>query len=1077
MKKTTIISLAGNAASLLLALLLALPAMAGRITGKVAGTGKEPVAGATVATKGSHLAAVTDSAGHFTIDWPKDTATLIVSCVGYITREYAVRASHPTVIIILDASRDTLADVEVVSTGYQDIPRERSSGSFVKVDNATLNQQVGTNILKRLDGVTSGLIFNTGKTNSNPQNTTNISIRGLSTISGPLDPLIVLDGFIYEGNISNINPNDIANVTVLKDAAAASIWGARAGNGVIVINTRKARFGQKAQVNVSANVIVTEKPDLYSLPVMSSTDYVNVEEYLFNKGYFDRAASNPSSPLTPAVEIFLQRRRGLINAQDSAIMSDVLRRTDGRDQYLEHFYRKAVTQQYAVSVRGGGERNTYLFSAACDNVLGETYASDKKLNLRMENSFRPIKDLQVDASLYYTDARSGNGRNVTYGGVLPAGRTVTYTRFADGDGNPLPVATSLRGSYTDTAGGGLLLDWRYYPLEDYKYMEARSELRELFARLAIKHRPARWLDIDLGYQYQRQQKDDRTVSGAESFMARSLVNNYSQINRAAGTVTRIVPAGGIREDATGGTGSHTLRGQASAHLDGRDHSVSAILGAEAREAGSSYSRHTLYGYQADPLAFRPVDFVTRYPTYVTGSTSSISGAPYSSGTKTGRFVSLYGNASYTFRKRYTLTASMRRDGSNIFGVTTNDRWKPLWSAGAVWKLSSERFYHVGFLPSLTLRASYGHSGNVDLSRTAEAIGVYYPAAAVSGLPFTRVQDLNNPSLRWEQSAIFNIGADFSFRGGRLSGTLEYYTKKGTDLYGSAPYDYTGWGRSSILVRNVASMKGHGADLTLSGQNLVGTFSWNTTLLLSYNSSRTTAYDDPAALNAASIIGGGGKISPQVGKPLYAIVAYRWGGLDSLGNPQGYVGGVKSINYRAIANEAREKGEKGNIIYVGPSSPTWFGSLINTFTYRRLSLTANISFRAGYWFRKSSIGYASLVSSGAGHSDFSRRWQQPGDENITNVPSFIYPAVENRDAFYRNSEINALNGGHARLQYVSLSYRLEGGKFPGKDRQVDVYVNLANIGIIWRANKDGLDPDYPSSVSPQRTFAAGARANF
>ena len=211
--------------------------------------------------------------------------------------------------ISLKSKVTALGDVIVtVSTGYEDIPKERATGSFAKINNATLNQQTGTNILKRLDGVTSGLQFTVGKSNTNPQNKTNITIRGLSTINGPLDPLIVLDGFIYEGDINNINPNDIDNVTVLKDAVATSIWGARAGNGVIVISTKKGKYNQKLQIGFTSTVIVNSKPDLDYLPQMATSDYIDVEQFLFGKGYFNTRINRKYQGLTPAVGNFLKRR-------------------------------------------------------------------------------------------------------------------------------------------------------------------------------------------------------------------------------------------------------------------------------------------------------------------------------------------------------------------------------------------------------------------------------------------------------------------------------------------------------------------------------------------------------------------------------------------------------------------------------------------------------------------------------------------------------------------------------------------------------------------------------------------------
>src|SRR6185437_8443689 len=150
-----------------------------------------------------------------------------------------------------------------------------------------LNQQVGTNLLKRLEGVSSSVLFDNNKQINGQVKNDNISIRGLSTINASTAVLVVLDGFIYEGDINNINPNDIESVTVLKDAAASSIWGARAGNGVIVITTKKGKFGEPLKIGFNSNMIVQQKPDLYYLPQLSTADYIGMEQFLFNQGYFD----------------------------------------------------------------------------------------------------------------------------------------------------------------------------------------------------------------------------------------------------------------------------------------------------------------------------------------------------------------------------------------------------------------------------------------------------------------------------------------------------------------------------------------------------------------------------------------------------------------------------------------------------------------------------------------------------------------------------------------------------------------------------------------------------------------------
>jgi TonB-dependent SusC/RagA subfamily outer membrane receptor len=328
------------------------------IKGKIINEAGEPVSSATISLKGTKRIVISSNQGMFEFTRVKTGDTLMISSVSYGTIEQVI-TGNTFLTITLQQESKKLEEVEIVNTGYQKIPKERATGSFDFIDNKTLNQQVGTNILKRIEGVSSGVLFDNNKLVNGQIKNDNISIRGLSTINASTAVLVVLDGFIYEGDINNINPNDIESITILKDAAATSIWGARAGNGVIVINTKKGKFNQKLKVGLNTNVIVNERPDLNYLPQLSSADYINVEQILFNKGYFDAAISSRTQALTPAVQIFNNRRLGLITAEDSASQVNSLKDIDSRQQYQKYFLTNNVIQQYGVNISGGSSVNAF----------------------------------------------------------------------------------------------------------------------------------------------------------------------------------------------------------------------------------------------------------------------------------------------------------------------------------------------------------------------------------------------------------------------------------------------------------------------------------------------------------------------------------------------------------------------------------------------------------------------------------------------------------------------------------------------------------------------------------------------
>jgi TonB-dependent starch-binding outer membrane protein SusC len=1050
------------------------------VKGRVLNENGIPVPGVTVTIQGTSTSTITDLNGEFSLATVDRDAVLVFSHVSM--ESFELKVSGKTELNVkLKTKISELDDVTItVSTGYEDIPKERATGSFTKIDNATFNKQAGTNLLNRLDGVTSGLQFNIGKVNSNAQNKTNISIRGLSTINGPLDPLIVLDGFIYEGDIANINTNDVEDITILKDAAATSIYGARGGNGVIVINTKRGKYNQKLQVSFNANVIISSKPDLFSLPQISAGDYINVEETLFNNGYFDDYVLYDSYyhyPFTPAVNVFINRRNGLITDTDSAAQINAFKAIDARDEYKRRFYTNALTKQYSINLRGGNDKNAFTFSVSYDRNRSELDDNYHKLNVKIENYFRPIKNLQLNLGVYFTNSKAVSGKP-SYNSVKWGERVVPYIQFADNNGSPLSIPLSYNDTYTDTAGEGKLLDWKYYPLEDYKHFISTNKKQELLANAGIQLKLSPSLNLDLKYQYQKQESVLDQVSDLESYNTRNLINMFSQIDREAGVVTHIIPLGSIRALNNSNIESHTGRAQLNFSKHWGDHSVSAILGGEIREAKTFGNGNTVYGYNADPLSYSNVDLINSYPTFVTGDYANIPGALlfYK---EVNRFVSVLTNMSYVYKSRYILSGSVRRDGSNIFGASTNDKWKPLWSAGIGWVISKEKFYKTNWLPNLKIRGTWGYSGNVDLSKSPLPIARYFNNP-ITNFVTARVIEPNNPGLRWEQVSQVNMGVDFSTIKNIVSGTIEYYYKEGLDLYGESPYDYTTFGQSPTITKNVANMKGRGFDVTIQSKNIDRGFRWTTILLLNNNTNKTTKYFNTSAQNGTSLIGGGNTITPAVGKPLYSIAAYKWGGLDNAGNPQGFVNGEISTDYTAIANEANSKGlnsDSSNIVFVGAANPTTFGALINTFTWKQFSISINIAYKFGYYFRRPTLSYSQLISLGSGTNDFAKRWQKPGDEMTTTVPSFIYPNNSDRDIFYQLSEINILKADHIRLQYINLTYSLNKRNHNRIPFDMEIYANASNLGILWRANKENIDPDHSAVLPPVKSWALGIRANF
>ena len=1046
----------------------------GTVTDKETG---EPLVQASIKSINSGKHTTSDNRGNYNLQLANIPDTLIVSYTGYYTQKFL--ALTPGTINMLLLSNSAEMEEITINTGYHRLKPNEVNGSFTVIDNKTLNEQTGTNILQRLNGVTNGLIFNSEKTNAYGQENT-ISIRGLSTINGPLAPLIIIDNFPYEGDIENINPNDVENITILKDAAAASIWGARAGNGVIVITTKKGKFNDKLRIAVNSSVLFTTPPDLYYQPQIEVGDYIKVEEYLFQKGYFNAAINDAFSrpPLSPVTSILLKRREGLLSADDSASLLNQLKTYDTRKEYSKDFQRTGLTQQYSLSASGGSSSYTWMMAGNYNRAINTDAQLSDKINVQLNNQFRPVKNLTINLGVYYTNSRSKTGMPGFTNLSRINGRYVSYLHYTDDQGQALSM-DQYRKEYTDTAGNGRLLSWDYYPTEDYKHRYTSIELQDIMARAGIDYRLSGSFSASVQYQYQKQQSQNNSFSGIESFYTRNLINRFTVLPaNTSQPATYPVPKGDILNRSTSPLISQNLRGQLNFSHISLQHNISAILGAELREAASGPSEGcTVYGYREDPISSSRVDYTRTFPTYINGSFDYIPGSAGSISSKLNtRFVSIYANGNYTLNKKYSLNGSFRKDASNVFGLSTNDKWNPLWSSGIGWLISRESFYKSEMIPYLKLRLTYGYSGNVAVGRTPLPVSLA-STNSITRFPMQRIGSLNNPSLRWEKSRQLNIGIDFEFVNKRVSGAVEYYHKKGSDLYGETPYDYTGWGREQFITANVANMEGRGWDISVNTINTSNTVKWSTSFIYNYNTSKTTGYFTETAGDFFNI-NSGNRIFPVIGKPLYSITAYKWGGLSTKGDPQGYLDGTLSTDYLAISEKVGMEGlNSGSIVFIGPSTPVHFGSVINRIEWKGLSFSVNLMFKAGYYFFKESFSSLDLITNGNGHIDYYKRWQKIGDEIHTDVPSFVYtdyPQYRERASFYRYSEPHVVKGDHLRLHYLNLAYSI---KLKKHSAPFQLYANATNLGIIWRANRYHLDPDAGTSYPAVKQYTLGIRADF
>ncbi|MEB2782677.1 SusC/RagA family TonB-linked outer membrane protein [Algoriphagus sp. C2-6-M1] len=1019
----------------------------------------EPLPGVNLIIKGKMIGTVTDEEGRFELDLPNGPSTLKASYIGYVSQEIELNIpASGTLRIQLEEDFHSLQEFQVVSTGFQELSPERTTGSFVKLDEELITRRVTENLLERFADVTPGLlVVNDGfSTNQEPT----ITIRGNSTILAENQPLIVVDNLAYDGSLNSINPNDVESITILKDAAAASIWGAKAGNGVIVITTKKGRAGQGMKVSLNTNVTWGQQSDAFYTPQMQIGGFVDQEVKLFQKGYYAGRVTAYNKPrLSPVVETLLQHESGEISDAELQQALQVYKSQDVRNDLEKYFYRPSLHQQYALGISGGSDVYTYSFSAGWDDTKGDRVTEyNSRLTLSSNQNWSLLnRKLDVGVGTYFSLATSES--------ALPGiSNFFAYDILGDEMGNPLPVSQSFSDRFKESVSPMGLLNWNYVPLEEIGLSPKNSSSNDLRINANLGYQLLPGLKASVLYQYWTNSYFNSTLQPLEAYTTRELINDFTSQDEQ-GNLMHAVPVGGILDEAKNRSYSHTLRAQLSWDKEfSESHLLNLLGGVELKDQQSNGSAYRSYGYDEKIGVSQPVDYVNYYPRLSTGFQSSISFQDDFSGT-VNRYLSAYVNAGYTWKHKYLLNASGRVDKSNLFGVNTNQKTVPLWSAGFGWIASEEQFLSTSWLSFLKLRATYGYNGNTNTEATAYTTAYYYGAGYnnLVGQPFLGVLTPPNPELRWERIKIINLGLDYKLFDGKWFGSLDLYKKTGEDLLGPlSVYPSSGF-NSAVL--NYASTSTNGMDLSLNYRLAKGEFSWTSSFIYSVVKEKVTDYENEPT--PSQIMGSQpGAEVPVLGKPLHYIYSYPWAGLNpDTGAPMGLMEGSASEDYQAILQLPEE-----DLIYHGSSRPTSFGAFRNQFDWKGWNLSFNITYRLGYYFRDLSVNYDEVNRGNISHSDYDQRWQALGDQTF--IPSDPNAVNRQRNSFYLRSSALVEKGDHIRFQDIRVGYDFAMPRF----EKFQVYGYLNNLGLIWKASDRVNDPDHRYSNLP-RTVALGLSFTF
>ncbi|WP_343707703.1 SusC/RagA family TonB-linked outer membrane protein [Flavobacterium sp.] len=1001
------------------------------VKGRVTDEKGMPLVGAAVADNGSGRGVITDFNGEYQIIAVSSQTTLAYSYLGYVRQEIKVEG-RSIINVVLKEDVQQLEGL-VLTTGYQNISAEKITGSFSNLKAQEFQEQRLSSMDKILEGRIVG--YQDGK------------IRGTTTMRGVVYPLYVIDGFPVEStkltpyatieeNVPNLNLEDIETITVLKDAAAASIYGSRAANGVVVITTKKAKAG-KTNISFSSNLTVTPYRN-YTGNLTDSADIIGLE-----KGW---AAGNPNlqganagtyaqSLLNNAVftslgmntllngyagkisQTEMNNRLNALGAQGYKYYDDIAKYAK-RDQYF---------MQHNLSLGKASENNTFNASITYkDNQLEDRYSENQSVGINLKNSTQINSWLSLDLGTYLN---YGIGDTQSYFASGPGFKFQPYNQLVNNDGtNFVSTAASRYNNFTlQSLQNYGLYNMDITPMDEFgrNLIENKNFLNRTYAKFNVKFSKAFTYNAMFQYEYGADRAEQ--LYGKDSYYVRKRVNELVTIvnNKAVYNL----PYGDIIKETNQFTNAYNFRQQLNFNQTfAEKHDFSAIAGMEIRHTKLEFGNNTRYGYDSQTLGFTPINQADLLKVYGGVFGGYMVQDDFSLEKEMlNRFVSVYSTGGYTYDGRYTVSGSLRMDRSNLWGTDSKYQNKPTWSAGAGWNVDKESFFKVSWVDALKVRASYGILGNISKD-TAPYLTAYYNSNSNVGGTQGTVRSRPNPELSWEKTTTTNIGLDFSLFESRLSGSLDFYNKKGEDLLASSQGIPTeGWGYSTYTINNGA-MTNKGIEVTLKG-TIVKTpsFSWDATVLYANNKNKVDYINVKAPVYYLQL--DQAQAFPRVGTNFNSIYGYKWAGLSSTGVPQVYDASGTAVKYNP--------GQLDAIKDYGSTVPIHSGSFHTAANYKNFSLSALFIYELGHKVRNTFLpmlannyngamgGYVTDITVVNNH--IADRWMKPGDEAFTNVPRAVYEYESefNSDSrtIYSYADINILDASNVRLSNISLAYQM------------------------------------------------------
>ncbi|WP_159516937.1 SusC/RagA family TonB-linked outer membrane protein [Sunxiuqinia indica] len=1056
------------------------------VAGHVTNAKGEALPGLTIWLKGTNIGAATDANGDFTMK-AAEGYTLVFSFIGYKTQELPV-TGETFYSVSMEENINSLNEVQVVSSGYQEIPKERATGSYETISPREIESVPTINMMERLEGRVAGVNFDV----ANNQ----ITVRGTNSYS-ITKPLIVVDGFpmpqedysFNEGKrfqggaeLSYLNPDDIANITILKDAAASSIWGSRAANGVIVITTKKGQASAEPKVNFSTAITVSDKPYLEKLKQMNSAQYIDFEQEMFDLGYLqDNVNDWTAKNLSEAQEWMFRLQRGTATEaeRDGALVEMATR--DNKQQIKDYLLRNAMSQQYNLSISGGSPKSSYFISGNYNDDKAVMKANEgQSYNVTASNTMSLFDDvIKLTTGINYMGSTYTINNTVQEAlSIVSISGLRPYDMIVDEKGNSIDNYLAFRPEVIQGFEDQGYLDWTYNYLDELNYSSVIQKSNAIRLNAEISSDITSWLNASVSGMYYKLSQEQNTTNELNSYETRSVFNVATSVDSSSGDLVYGIPIGAKVILGNMTNENYNLRGQLAFNKEFNGiHRLNMLASAEIRQEQRSFYSHTFYGYNEDTNTGQTVNPMEYYTT-VYGWSTFIGSENNSYLKYKNRYLSYVGSGTYSLYNRYFLSGSIRFDDYNMLGASRRDRAIPLWSGGMRWKILDEPFFNApGFLSKLDARVTYGKGGSTPTGGLGNNNAIINLSSDdYTDLPVAYLSFPANSNLKWETTKTWNFGLDYGFLKDRVRGSLEYYWKKSDDIL--APMPFNGTYGFTHLRYNAGTLEGHGVDFDISALILNKDVKWTSSFNLSYNTNEVThANYELKTLNDYF------RSEPMKGNALTSLYAYRWAGLDS--NGQSLIHGNKE---EVIGSDVNSTELEPSILkYMGTTTAPYFGGFFNTVSWKGFELSAQITYYMGHVFRKPFLSnYPTWAGTFYGKPgkdiDIASRWREAGDEANTNVPglaSVNYYSISR----YNYADINVLPADHIRLQQVSLAYQVPIEwlkKSVVKSLSLSFYAR--NLGILWRKNKEGYDPQYLSTtnystLTPARNYTIRLSANF